>query len=380
MTLGNADDSRRVTVTNGRVVAPDRVVDGGTVVVEGDRIVEVGRESDALDESATVDARGGLVLPGFVDVHGDELERHLVPRPGARVPPATALVASDRANVATGITTKFHAVAFEEAPDEGRTVELAREVVDATEAHGGTLLADTRIHARCELGEDRSVGAVREAVDRDVVGLVSLMNHVPGRGQFDDAEQFDRRYTDGGQSVLERETVPTDRVGTSARAILRSARDAGVPAAVHDVDHVDQVGAYASAGVSICEYPVSLEAARAAARHGLVTAMGAPNLVRGGSLWDNLCAREAARAGVVDVLCTDYHPPSLLSAVLTDTGEPLPRRVARVTAAPADAVGLHDRGRLESGARADLLVVDPADPPTVRCAMVGGDVVLRQPD
>ncbi|WP_235271305.1 amidohydrolase family protein [Halorubrum saccharovorum] len=105
--------------------------------------------------------------------------------------------------------------------------------------------------------------------------------------------------------------------------------------------------------------------------------MGAPNLVRGGSLWDNLGARDAIDDGLVDVLCADYHPPSLLAAPFVDTGEPLSTRVNRVTRNPAEAAGLDDRGRIEPGARADLIVVDPNGTPTVDRAFVAGTEAIR---
>jgi len=105
--------------------------------------------------------------------------------------------------------------------------------------------------------------------------------------------------------------------------------------------------------------------------------MGAPNLVRGGSLWDNLSARDAIEAGVLDALCSDYHPASLLAAPFVDTGESLSTRVNRVTRNPADIAGLHDRGRIEIGARADLVVVDPTPTPTVERAFVAGSEVIR---
>jgi alpha-D-ribose 1-methylphosphonate 5-triphosphate diphosphatase len=120
-----------------------------------------------------------------------------------------------------------------------------------------------------------------------------------------------------------------------------------------------------------------MAAAEAAREAGLTTAMGAPNLVRGGSQRGNLATADAIDAGLVDALLVDYHPPSLLAALFVDTGEPLPDRVARASAAPAAAVGLDDRGRIEPGARADLILVDESPVPTVERAVVGGRDVYR---
>lgn len=382
MKLNSRERSDCRTIGNARVVTPDGVLEDGYVRIDGDRIVDVGAGS--VDTAGTtIDASGRLVLPGLVDLHGDDLERHLTPRDGARVDPRTALVACDRANIAAGITTKFHAVAFENAPGDGRSVPLAEEVVDALATIDG-LLADNRIHARCELGEDRAVDGVVQAVDRDLVDLVSLMNHLPENGQFEDVEAFNRRYADGGggssadaEWTTEGREVSSREVDRGIRRIERASQAADITVASHDDDDEQQVEAMWRRGVSISEFPVTMAAAQRASQLGMVTTMGAPNLVRGGSLWGNLSAKDAIRAGAVDVLCTDYHSQSLLASVFEDTGEPLSDRVSRVTEAPADAVGLKDRGRLEPGARADLIVVNPSSPPRVRRAFVGGAEVYR---
>jgi alpha-D-ribose 1-methylphosphonate 5-triphosphate diphosphatase len=104
---------------------------------------------------------------------------------------------------------------------------------------------------------------------------------------------------------------------------------------------------------------------------------GSPNLVRGGSLWGNLAASEAIDAGVVDVLCSDFRPQTLVQSIFTDTGEPLPTRVNRVSANPADAIGLSETGRLEAGARGNVIVVDPHPTPTVSRVFVDGVEMYR---
>lgn len=370
------------TITNARIATPDGVLEDGYVRINDDRIVDVGAGS--VDSSRTsIDAMGRLVLPGLVDLHGDDLERHLSPRDGARVDTRTALIACDRANIAAGITTKFNAVAFENAPDNGRSVALAEEVVDELSTFDG-LLADNRVHARCEFGEDRAVEGVVQAVGRDPVGLISLMNHLPDNGQFDGVEEFNRRYSDGGsistadaEWTNERRGVSPTEVDQRIRRVIQASEAADITVASHDDHDERQVESMWRRGVSISEFPVTMEAAQRASQLGMVTTMGAPNLIRRGSLWGNLSATDAIRAGAVDVLSTDYHPQSLLASVFEDTGEKLIDRVARVTEAPADAVGLNDRGRIEPGARADLIVVEPSSPPQVRRAFVGGAEVYR---
>lgn len=393
MTLARPPRSDSVVVENARVVTPTEVIDPGCVVLEDGTISAViengtplpGDAGGSVDSVSAerIDAGGQLVLPGIVDLHGDDIERHLFPRSEAQVPTASALAACDRANVAAGITTKFHAIAFENAPDERRSIELGQELVATLEdAPAGTQLLDHRVHARCELGDEGAIKAVRKLVTNERAGLVSLMNHLPGEGQFEDWQAFSQRYLDGApegehRQVLQQRRRTDGNVGAEGLELIEVAHETGTPVASHDDERSGEVEQAHAHGISISEYPVTMEAARRATSLGMTTVMGSPNLVRGESLWGNLSAAAAIDAGIVDVLCSDYRPSSLLESVFVDTGEPLPVRVARVTKRPAEAVGLDERGRIADGARADLILVDQEEQPTVSRAFVGGREVYR---
>jgi alpha-D-ribose 1-methylphosphonate 5-triphosphate diphosphatase len=370
-----------VAVVGGRVVTPDDVVDGG-VRIEGDRIVDVG-DVDA-DADTVVDADGQLVLPGLVDLHGDDIEQHLRPRSGVRIDIPMALATADRANVAAGITTKFHAISFELDEEAGRSPDLAATLTDhITDA--ADLLADHRLHARCEVTQERCVEAVLAVVEDGHADLVSVMSHIPGKGQFRDVDDFkqyyenatDRTLEEAQEMIDERTDIPMTTIRDRVDRIVERAHEAGAVTASHDDENPREVERLAGSGVELTEYPITLDTAERATELGMTTAMGAPNLVRGGSQWGNLATAEGIDAGVVDTLVADYHPPSMLASVFVETGESLPERVRRVTAAPADAAGLSDRGRLESGARADLVVVDRDPAPTVTTAMVAGRPVYH---
>ena len=373
-------------IVNGRVVTPTAIIDPGHVVVDGDTIVAVAGGRPDVTADREVDAEGRLVLPGLVDLHGDELERYRAPRPGATVPLAAALSACDRANAAAGITTKFHAVAFEQAPDDGRSLGTAKRVLRAI-ADAPDLLTDAAVHARCELADDQCPSAVESVVADDAVGIVSLMNHEPGKGQFAADDGFVHHYTDGRgadadsnaaeELAARRASVDNDTLATRAEEVVAAADEAGVPTAVHDPMSEATVEWAATLGIDICEYPTTIEAAAAARDREMPTVMGAPNLVRGESLWGNLSVREAIESDVLDSLCSDFYPRALLLSVFCDESRPLPERVARVSARPAAAAGLTERGRIEPGARADLLVVDEGYPPTVLRSFVAGEEVYR---
>ncbi|WP_435074260.1 alpha-D-ribose 1-methylphosphonate 5-triphosphate diphosphatase [Halorubrum sp. HHNYT27] len=375
--------TRFIEIRNGRVVTPSCVIEDGRVVIAGERIVRIDRAAPPSTRSETVvDADGRVVMPGLVDLHGDDIEEQFAPRSGAETDPTTALATADRMNVLHGVTTKFHALAFEESPEDGRNLENAARLARAVDRGAGAL-GDNRVHARCELA-DASADAVAALIEEVDVDLVSVMHHAPGGGQYD-AESFERHYVEdrnwpaeaARSAAEERSGMDDASQGQRIDRIGELARRVGVPLASHDDKGRDDVETMAAHGAAISEYPLTLDAARRAKALGLATVMGAPNLVRGGSLWDNLSARKAIEAGVLDALCSDYHPASLLAAPFVDTGESLSTRVNRVTRNPADIAGLPDRGRIEVGARADLVIVDPSPTPTVERAFVAGSEVIR---
>jgi alpha-D-ribose 1-methylphosphonate 5-triphosphate diphosphatase len=375
--------TRPQALTGGTIVTPSGSLSDGVLTLDGDSIDDVSTASRKPSMADIIDVSGKYVLPGLVDLHGDDIERYLFPRPEERVPTEMALRQSERAALGAGVTTKFHAVAFENAPSEQRSVDRATRLSRAIRNRNSSL--DERVHARCELSETESVTAVTDLLSANDVGLVSLMNHVPGDGQYGSAEALSRRYEVRGdvseagmQDVINsRTTVGSPLIARRRDALIEAAGAAGIPVASHDDEDAAAVDAAADHGVDICEFPLTMAAARRAADRDLTVVMGAPNLARGGSLWGNLDARAAIDAGVVDVVCSDFRPQTMLTSVFADTNEPLHTRANRVTAAPAAAAGLDDRGRLVPGARADIIVVDPEPSPTVSRVFVAGEEVYR---
>src|SRR5690606_36043378 len=65
-------------LTDARIVTRDDVFDG-TVVVRDGRIAEIQRGSTAVPGALRLD--GDYLLPGLVELHTDNLEKHLTPRP-----------------------------------------------------------------------------------------------------------------------------------------------------------------------------------------------------------------------------------------------------------------------------------------------------------
>jgi alpha-D-ribose 1-methylphosphonate 5-triphosphate diphosphatase len=196
------------------------------------------------------------------------------------------------------------------------------------------------------------------------------MDHTPGQRQWENIEQARIYYTGKkGWSLdkFERQVALSAelqaRYAEPHRAYFVAHCQANrIALASHDDTTPEHVAQAHAEGASMSEFPTSVAAAQAAHAHGLLNVMGGPNVVRGGSHSGNVAAAELARLGLLDILSSDYVPSSMLSGALrlvADEIATLPQAVAMVTSNPARATGLHDRGALQAGLRADLIQVRP---------------------
>jgi alpha-D-ribose 1-methylphosphonate 5-triphosphate diphosphatase len=358
-------------LTNARIVTPSEVF-LGTVALRGGRIARLDHGSTAL--AGAQDLEGDLLLPGLVDVHTDNLEKHMMPRPGVRWSSRAALLAHDAQVAAAGITTVLDALCVGEVEHADQRDQMFREGVAELRALAprGLLRAEHLLHLRCEISVDGMAESFALVAEDPLVRMVSLMDHTPGVGQFADIEKYKRKNARSlgmteaeAEAYVARRWAMRERVREPNRAMILSAvagRD--IALASHDDRTVDEVAAWAEAGIGISEFPVTAEAARAARRHGMGIVAGAPNVVRGGSHSGNVRAADLVREGLVDVLASDYVPAAMLNAAFLLRERmhvPLPAAVATVTQRPALMVGLADRGAIAPGLRADLVQVHLAD-------------------
>ena len=362
-----------IVFKNARMVLPDEV-QMGSLAVESGRIAGIGSSHSALPQA--IDLEGDYLMPGFVEVHTDNFERHLMPRPKVQWAEMPALLAHDAEIAAAGITTVFDALGVGDADHEslrGRAWGTVLETLDACTA-ANVLRADHHLHVRCELPAHNTVDLFQPFHGHERLSLISLMDHTPGQRQWEDIEHARIYYTGKkgwSQDKFEHQVAHAERLQAQYAAPHREyfvdyCRQHGIALASHDdttVAHVEQAHAE---GASMSEFPTTVVAAQAARERGLLTVMGGPNVVRGGSHSGNVAAADLARQGLLDVLSSDYVPGSLLSAVLrlvADDILSLPQAVRIVTRNPARAAGLNDRGAIESGLRADLVQVRLVDMP-----------------
>lgn len=358
--------STPLTLSNATLVTPEGMVEAALRIEDG-RIAGLG-----ASRGEGLDLSGHFLIPGIVDLHTDHVEAHVHPRNTVQWAFLPALMAHDAVVIAGGTTTVFDSLSVGASMKRPERREILGPLVEALD-HGvaqGMFRADHLLHMRCEISDPETIGLVDATVGHRLARLVSVMDHTPGDRQsvdmgkwfahmihemdISEAEGYERM-----QELLDRSA----RVGAEVRAhVVAAAHAHALPLMSHDdrtAAHADEAQAE---GVTISEFPTTLEAAQQARSHGQAIVAGAPNYLRGGSQSGNVAVRALLEEGLVDVLASDYIPRSPLDAafaIAADTGLPLRLHdtIAMVSNRPAQLTGLTDRGRIEEGLRADLAAV-----------------------
>ena len=367
------------------IVLRDRVIPRGAVRIEDGIIAEISEEPVA---AADISGDGRLLLPGFIDMHGDMIEREIEPRPNVRFPLELGIFELDKKLAGNGITTAYAALSFHANSSYGhiRSEEHSRSIIQTlVELRKNDLLIDHRVHARFEITFTHARAVIEDLLRAGALDLVSLMDHTPGQGQYRDVERHIETIARNNKITLEQAAQRVQQrmenraqngdAVDNLQGIAATARDHDVIIASHDDDSIEKVAIVEGLGARISEFPVTMAAAQEARKFGLATAMGAPNALRGLSYSGNLSAREAYERGILDILASDYHPSAMLPAViaLAEAGAGgLPASVALVSANPARALGLEDRGAIETGLRADLVIAERGRLPRVRATFSKG--------
>jgi alpha-D-ribose 1-methylphosphonate 5-triphosphate diphosphatase len=355
-------------LANAILVLPNATHKGSIRLSEG-RIADI---ADGMGVPAgAIDCGGDLVMPGLIELHTDNLERHIEPRPKVDWPHQAAIVAHDAELASVGITTVFDALRVGSVVSDAKAHYheyargLANEIL-AMRAQGALRISHF-LHLRAEVCSETLVEELAKFGPDDRIGILSLMDHTPGERQFRDLSKlWDYMAKKRGMTTVEFDEhvagmrTLKDRLGDRhIAAAVSEARRYGAVLASHDDTTIAHVDVSAAQGAHFAEFPTTTEAAIACQSHGIKVMMGAPNLIRGGSHSGNVAAKDLAEADVLDIVSSDYVPSSLLSAALMlgDLWGNPARGIATVTTAPAAATGLADRGHLTIGARADVIRV-----------------------
>lgn len=378
-----------------------------TVTIANGQIVEIGGPA----QGEVIDARGLILAPALIDVHGDAFERQLMPRPGVFFPTEAAVLDTDRQLATNGIATAYHALTLGWEPGL-RDVARGRAVMQAIRDLAPRLLVENRVQLRWETFAFEALDTIAWALDAPLLPSVAFNDHtsmtmraydVPIQNRafefspdFTVAELDDVRMRKRTASKAHRSGISEDDyiallgkiwdrrsdVPAAIDTVAEMARAKGAPMLSHDDTRAETRAWFRHRGAHVTEFPMVLEAAEAARAHGDTIIFGAPNAARGGSHIGSLAAGDMVEAGLCDALASDYFYPAMLAAIArldADRRADRLRLWSLVSSGPARAMNLTDRGEIALGKRADLVLVDWPDghPPAIRGTWVGGRPAYR---
>ncbi len=364
---------------DGRLTAGDlgvEYVDGKGTILDG---------ADTSDADTIIDATGLLVLPGLVDIHGDAFERQIEPRPGVAFPLELAMLETDRLLLSYGISTAYHGVTWSWEPGL-RGAENARAMLEITERLRPQLGCDTRYHLRHETFNLDAEETIIDWLRTRRIGCIAFNDHMSGTikdlGRANKIARMVERTRltfEEFNALVDRTYARRDEVPQSIARIAAVAREAGIPLLSHDDRTESERTWFRELGAHIAEFPMTEAATKSAVDAGDVTVFGAPNIVRGGSHTGCPSAMEMVAAGMCSILASDYHYPALLNAPFRIAAAgtlPIEQAWSLVSLNPARALGLHDRGELAAGRRADIVLIDAeaAQGPVVVATITNGRI------
>lgn len=376
----------KTLLTNASIVLRDEILDDASLLIVDGFIQSINPDERSVDQ--VIDLQGNILMPGMIDIHCDALEKEVEPRPNVHFPLDFACAQADKRNAAAGITTVYHALSFAHEELGVRNNDFAAKVARAVHQWQPHALVDNRVHCRYEITDETGVPILKKLLEEDAMHMISMMDHTPGQGQFKDMAAY-KNYLTRTYKKTEAEVndIVERKVSSAAGAFERMkelsilAHQRNISVASHDDESVERVATMKEIGADISEFPINLEAAKAAKSANMSTVFGAPNILRGKSQSGSMKAIEAIEHGVADCLCADYSPASLIVAVfeipkLLDIS--LVEAIKLVTSNPAKAARLEDRGEIALGKRADLIAVgQPGGLPQISHTWSSGDLVFQ---
>ena len=371
------------------IVTPSKLIEAGALVVRRGKIAEI-LDHPVPNRTDVVNSEGCFILPGLVDTHSDVIEDEIEPRRGALLPEQLVLLSLDARLASLGVTTVFHALHTLGISSGRRSANSARRLMGSLRSGlaEGMLRINHLVTLRCELSDSVSVRSVKELMHYPIVMAVSLQDHTPGPSQSED--QFRdycraqlRMQEQEIRKFLSRKLEGRIHLWTRAKAIAKRAVRNRLVLLSHDDARIEDLLRFRRLGTSVSEFPTNLEVCEKAREVGAHVCIGAPNLVIGHSQSGNVSAEAVIKNKLADLLCSDYYPPSLLAGVFKAWSNRLatPSEVVNMaTKNGAVAMGVHDRGSIEVGTWADIIVVRIAGHvPEVAQTYYAGKLIYSRP-
>ena len=383
-------------IINSSVITANEILEDYAVVIKGDTIEKLLPMNEVSTENYdnVINAKGGYVSAGFIDIHSDYIEGIIAPRPTTIMDFNIGIKESERILSSHGITTMFHSLSIYKEDLFGhkpvRQPDNVNKLIHAIHrTHSEKHLIRHRMHARFELDSVEMMDKIKEHIEENRIHLLSFMDHTPGQGQYRDIEKY--RHTMKGYKDLSDDEINAQiavkkelsRLSVEEMETMSElARSKGIAIASHDDDATEKIDFNESLNTSISEFPITMEVAKYAHRKGMYTLAGAPNIMLGGSHSGNLNAQDAIMEGCISILCSDYYPAAMLHSVFKLNREadyPLIEGFKLITLNPAKAVQMDDEiGSIEAGKKADLNIIRLFDDyPTITECIVNGKVVSQ---
>ena len=395
------------TFEGARVYLPDEIAETN-VTIDSGHIVEIGGPV----QGDRIDARGLILAPALIDVHGDAFERQVMPRPNTYFPLDIAVMDTDRQLAANGIATAYHAITLGWEPGL-RAVSRGRALMEAMRKLAPRLLVENRVQLRWEtFAYLEAAETIAWALDGPLLPSIAFNDHTSMTMRAFDTSMQDRAFEhspDFATASLNDDRLRQRTAGHAKRSgmteedylthlrtvwdrrgdvrghierVAELGRTHDAPMLSHDDTRAETRDWYRNLGATSAEFPMVLEAAQNAKSNGDTIIFGAPNAARGGSHIGSLGAGDMVEAGLCDVLASDYFYPAMLAAVAKLDDQKRADRLtlwSLVSGGPARSMGLDDRGTIDIGKRADLVLVDWPDDahPSILGTWVAGRAAYR---
>ncbi|KJZ97070.1 alpha-D-ribose 1-methylphosphonate 5-triphosphate diphosphatase, partial [Clostridium sp. IBUN13A] len=315
-------------LTNGKIITEEGIIEGYDILIENDIIKKICKNGEVdSDEIEVINAYGGFISPGFIDIHADYIENMSSPRPTSIMDFNLSLRETEKVLINTGITTMYHSLSlygkdiFENKPI--RSDENVIKLIDTIEnTQNKRHLIRHRFHARFEIDNVKGVERLKKYIRDGKINLLSFMDHTPGQGQYRNIETYRKTlkgYKDVTDSEIDemieerqfKDTITSETI----EEIAHMAKDRNISIASHDDDSFDKIDFIKGIGATISEFPITMDVAKYAREKGMFTIAGAPNVLLGKSHSGNLSASEAIKDNCIDILCSDYYPAAMLHSV-----------------------------------------------------------------
>ncbi|MBT9137910.1 MAG: Alpha-D-ribose 1-methylphosphonate 5-triphosphate diphosphatase [Syntrophomonadaceae bacterium] len=374
-------------ISNGKIVTPEGIEDKKVLLIKDGKILNICSADDlSLDEFEVIDAKGDYIIPGLVDIHCDVLEFKMSPRPNVTIPPPLALSYYEKELLSCGITTQFHGIYWGDVLEKHRSLKLAQEMIKKILDYRGAGILNHKIFVRFDIVNCEAKDKLLHLMNNRVVDLLSFQYHLPGQAQFKNLKAFRdyyikvRGWTEQElKEFIKKSSVfdvkDKDKIIVLSK-ISQTADKFNISLVSHDDDKQEKIQLMKNLGAKISEFPISLEAALCAKENNMCVVVGAPNVVRGESSCGNISALNLIKEKAADIICSDYHLPSMLCATIRLYQEgilSLPEAINMITLNPAKATGLKERGAILPGKVADIVIFKLRDKlPEITRVLIGG--------